>query len=93
LDDILSPSSGTTPFMLNQSDDGGALLAPEALKVEQKLAPSTDLDMGRERSVSPTDPCDRGRSSPVMPTPALMRYEFSNVRVCNRPDPIHQRHY
>jgi hypothetical protein len=78
--------------MLNRSDDGGALLAPEALKVEQKLAPSTDLDMGRERSVSPTDPCDRGRSSPVMPTPALMRYEFSNVRVCTASTPSAKRH-
>lgn len=88
LDDILSPSSGSTPFVLSRSDDGGSsLLAPEALKVEQKLAAGTDLDMGRERSVSPTDPCDRGRSSPVMPTPSLMRYEFSNVRVCTKTTP------
>lgn len=81
LDELLSPPSGTAPEVLSRSDDGNALLAPEALKVEQNLAAGTDLDLDRDRSVSPTESCSHGRSSPVMPTPSLMRYEFSNVRV------------
>ncbi|KAJ5224620.1 uncharacterized protein N7469_008123 [Penicillium citrinum] len=81
LDELLSPPSGTAPEVLSRSDDGNALLAPEALKVEQKLAAGTDLDLDRDRSVSPTESCSHGRSSPVMPTPSLMRYEFSNVRL------------
>lgn len=90
--DIPSPPGGTAPSVLSRTDDGSVLLAPETLKVEQKLAAGTDLDIGRDRSVSPTDTCDRGRSSPVMPTPSLMRYEFSNVRVRNTPISAATRH-
>ncbi|KAJ5082664.1 hypothetical protein N7532_011707 [Penicillium argentinense] len=81
LEDILSPSGATAPTVLSRTDEGSALLAPETLKVEQKLSARTDLDIERDRSVSPTDPRARDSSSPAMPTSSLMRYEFSNVRL------------
>lgn len=82
-EDVLSPA--IPPSVLSRSDDGTSLLATDPLRVERKMA-SPDEETGPPRSTSPTDSCARLQSqsqSLVAPSnSSLLRYEFSNVRVC-----------
>lgn len=84
LEDVLSPA--IAPSVLSRSDDGTSLLATDPLRVERKMA-SPDEETGPPRSTSPTDSCARLQSqSQSLVTPSnssLLRYEFSNVRVCD----------
>jgi hypothetical protein len=81
LEDVLSPASATAPSVQSRSDDGTALLATDPLRVERKTA---DEDTRPPRSTSPMESCSRSQSPVTPPNSSLLRYEFSNVRVCFR---------
>ena len=83
IDNVLSPESIAAPSVLSRSDDGSSLLATDSLKVERKM--SADDETGRSSSPTESSSCARGQSSVTPANSSLLRYEFSNVRVCTRP--------
>jgi hypothetical protein len=84
IDNVLTPESIAAPSVLSRSDDGSSLLATDPLKVERNM--SADDETGPGRSSSPTESsCARGQSSVTPANSSLLRYEFSNVRVCAQP--------
>ncbi|KAJ5724597.1 hypothetical protein N7493_006325 [Penicillium malachiteum] len=79
-EEVISPASVNPPSVLSRSDDGTALLATDPVRMEKKMATS-DEEAGPPRSTSPTDSCTHVESSVTPSNSALLRYEFSNVRL------------
>ncbi|KAJ5620048.1 hypothetical protein N7510_004032 [Penicillium lagena] len=92
IDNVLSPESIAAPSVLSRSDDGGSPLPTDPLKVERKMSADDETGPGRSSSPTESSSCARGQSSVTPANSSLLRYEFSNVRVCAQPTRPPRRH-